>query len=216
MTTKDIKLYSYFRSSASYRVRLALGVKDLDYEYIPVHLLNNGGEQNSEAYRQINPMAQVPSLEYDGALISQSMAIVLFLEDQFPNKPLLPADKVEKAKIIEFCELINSGMQPLQNLSVTRFLTKDLGINEKDKSQWLLHWLHKGLKSLNSMIEPNSHFVSGNSLSLAECFLLPQLFSCRRMGVEMHKYENLLSIEEHCKELPAVIKAHPDNQPDAQ
>jgi len=213
---KKLTLYNYFRSSASYRVRIALNIKGLDYDYKPVHLLNNGGEQHLEPFKSKNPMRQVPSLGYQGMVINQSMAIIIFLEDNFPEPSLFGDNLYEKAKIIEFCEIINSGIQGFQNLSILQYLDNNLKLSPEQKKEWLNNWIHKGLESLESMVSEGSQFFALEQMTAAECFLIPQLFSSRRVGIDLDKYPKLLAIEENCQELAPIISAHPKNQPDSQ
>ena len=210
-----MKLYNYYRSSASYRVRIALNLKHLEYEYIPVHLLNNGGEQLLDSYTEKNPMAQVPSLEYDGKTVNQSMAIIQYIDELFPENSLFGNDPYQKAQIIEFCEIINSGIQPLQNLSTTRYLENNLDVSADQKKQWLKVWIEKGLQALENMVTKDSSYFIGDRISAAECFLIPQLFSSRRMGIDLEPYPKLLKFEDTCSEHAAVIKAHPDNHVDS-
>lgn len=210
-----MKLYNYFRSSASYRVRIAMHLKGLDFEYIPVHLVRNGGEQFSNEYLQKNPMAQTPCLEHDGKFISQSMAIMFYLDEVRPVPRLFPTEPYERAKVIEACEIINSGIQPLQNLSVFNELGSRFNANQEDKNSWAQFWILKGLKAFEKIIAPTAgKFCFGDQPGAADCFLVPQLFASRRMGADINQFPTLLRIEENAKELLAFQKAEPARQID--
>jgi maleylacetoacetate isomerase len=215
-------LYSYWRSSASWRVRIALYLKNIDFQYIPVHLVQNGGEQHSSGYQAINPMSQVPTLVVQQALkpdifIHQSMAIIQFLEDLFPALyPLIPQDPILKAKALAFAEIINSGIQPLQNLTVLNHI-EALGGN---KNQWAIQQITKGLIALESIakeLDQQGHgpFLAGK-LSIAELFLIPQLYNARRFQIELNAFPRLLALEALTEEIDAFKKANPLNQIDAQ
>jgi maleylacetoacetate isomerase len=212
-----MKLWSYFRSSASYRVRIALHYKRLSFEYQPVHLINNGGEQNQGSYRKVNPMGHVPALELEGKSVSESMAIIDLLESKFPAPPLYPSDPFIKAKSIQIAELINSGIQPLQNLKVNQVLQHQFGMDKTSVQKWNQFWIAKGLDSLETIIsETAGAYCIGDQLTIADCFLIPQCFSSRRFGVEIDNYPTIKKIESNALQLEAVIKAHPENQPDFQ
>lgn len=210
-----MRLYSYFRSSSAYRVRLALNIKALEYEIIPKHLLNNGGEQLTEDYGNINPMQQLPSLDIDGKILTQSMAICLFLEDAHPQAPLLSKDPLVKAAQIAFCEIINSGIQPYQNLSVLKKLDEDYSIGTDGKKKWAQHFIYKAFDALEKSLRATSgKYCFGDELSLGDCFLIPQVFSARRFSVDMNRYPIITAICNECEKLDAFIKASPENQPD--
>jgi maleylacetoacetate isomerase len=210
-----LKLYSYFRSSSAYRVRIALNIKSLPYDTIPIHLLKNGGEQFSAEYAKRNPSKQVPCLIDGNLTLGQSMAILEYLEEEFPHPALLPRVRGERALIRQMCETINSGMQPYQNLSTTLFLTKNLGLSDEQKMQWLNHWLTAGFESLEALLQKYSgDYCFGNSITLADCLLVPQVFSAQRLKVDLTKYEKVLDINKRCLQLTDFIKAGPEKQPD--
>lgn len=208
-----MKLYNYWRSSASYRVRLALHSKGLDFEYVPVHLLRDGGEQHQPAYRERNPLRQVPLLVLeDGKEIAQSMAILEYLEEVHPEPPLLPEDPVERAKARQIAEMINAGIQPLHNLSVTQHL-QSLGVDGKE---WTVHWIARGLEAVEAVVRRSAGtYCVGDRPSFADVCLIPQLYSARRFGVDVEVYPTLLRVEAACQELLAFQAAAPDKQPDA-
>jgi maleylpyruvate isomerase len=212
-----LRLHTYWRSSASWRVRIGLGLKGLPWEPVPVHLLNDGGQHRSDAHRARNPMEQVPTLvvdEEDGSTLtlSQSLAILEYLEERFPDRgaPLLPAGAVDRARVRMLAEVINAGIQPLQNLSVTQRL-KAMGA---DDAAWVSHFVHKGMAALEALAGDGA-FLVGDAPTIAECCLVPQLYSCRRFGVDVSAYPRLLAVEARCAALPAFAAARPEVQADA-
>ena len=208
-------LYSYFRSSASYRVRIALHYKNISFKYSPVHLIQNGGEQYSTEYRKLNPQAQVPCLIHNNKPISQSMAIIQYLEDVCREPALFPNTAYEKALVIQLCELINSGIQPLQNLAVTAELTKNYSFTTEQKNNWIQHWNNLGLSSVEEMLKITAgDFCIGDTITAADCFLIPQIFSAKRFAVDVSKYPTILRICEHAGEVEAFQLAEPERQPD--
>lgn len=208
-----MKLYTYWRSSASWRVRLGLALKGLPYEAVAVHLVEGGGQQHSEAYRQLNPMRQVPTLELDdGALLRQSVAILEYLEETWPTPPLLPTTPRDRAQVRTLVEVVNSGIQPLQNLSVLRQV-KAIG---GDPDAWVVQAVTHGLTALEALAAPQAGaFLVGDAPTLADCFLTPQLYGARRFGVDLTRFPTLLRAEASLAELPGVAEAHPNRQPDA-
>lgn len=210
-------LYSYFRSSASYRVRIALNFKQLDYEYAPIHLLKNGGEQFSESYRKLNPMGQVPCLIEDETVVGQSLAIFKYLEAKYPKHPLFPKDPVKAAHVWEVCEIVNSGVQPLINLSVLGELNKRFQATDEDKILWSKHFIEKGFRSLELLLQDKAgRFCIGDEITAADMCLVPQIFSGGRNRVDITQYPLLHRIGMECEKHPAFVKAHPKNQPDFQ
>ena len=217
---KEFALYSYFRSSASYRVRIALGLKGIDYEYRAVHLLNDGGEQLQTDYAALNPSREVPTLVHrkDGKeiLIGQSVAIVDYLDRVAPSPLLFPQDAVQRAKVLQVCEVINSGIQPLHNLRVLKTLTAKFGANEEQKNEWTRHWLQYGLETLEQLISPTAKtFSFGEEPGAADCFLIPNLANADRFQVDLAAFPTLLRVRENCEKLPAFIQASPTKVPDA-
>ena len=212
-----MKLYTYWRSSCSWRVRIALNLKGLDYELHPVHLVKDGGEQHSEWYREINPQAQLPTLELsDGTHLTQSMAIMMYLERVHPAVSLLPTEPLLYAKVIQLAEIINAGIQPLQNLSVLQFLNKQDPSKELSMS-WARGVIQKGLEDLESLgAESTTQFLLTDTPTIAECCLIPQLYNARRFGCDLSKVPRLLEVEQACEGLEGFKQAHPSVQPDAQ
>lgn len=212
-----MKLYSYWRSSCSWRVRIALNLKGLAYTYEAVHLLKDGGQQNTEAYRAVSPLRTVPTLELEeGGVVrrlSQSLAILEYLEERYRTPALLPADPLLRARARMLSEMVNSGIQPLQNLSVLQLVKSEL---KGDDKAFAAHWNMRGLAGLEAAVkETAGTYCLGETVSFADIFLVPQLYSARRFGVDLTPYPTLTRIEAACEKLPAFQAAHPDRQPDA-
>lgn len=211
----EIKLYSYYRSSASYRVRTALYYKNLEYDYKPVHLINNNGEQNSQDFRKLNPMGEVPCLIHKDQPISQSMAIFLYLDDMFADNPLFPKSFYDKAKVIEFCEHINAGIHPLQNLKVLRKLEREYEMDMEGKLKWAAYWIVRGFQSLENILRKTSGtYCFGDQLTAADMFLAPQVYNANRFKVDMTLFPIIERIEQNCLKLECFRNAYPGVQPD--
>ena len=215
-----MKLYTYFRSSAAYRVRIALHLKAVEYQAVPVHLLRSGGEQLSDAYRQVNPSALVPTLEDDnGVLIGQSLAILEYLEETRPNPPLLPADAAGRAHVRALALTLVADTHPLGNLRVLKYIKGELGQSEEAKLAWQQHWLRQGLVTFDAMLTRAGNtgpYCHGATPTLADCCLVPHLFSARRFEVDLSPFPALVRIDAACAQLPAFQLAHPARQPDAE
>ncbi len=211
-----IKLYSYFRSSAAYRVRIALNLKSLPYEYLPVHLVK--GEQRDERYRALNPQALVPMLVDDSETITQSMAIIEYLDDKFPDPPLLPPTPEARARVRAIAQTIACDIHPLNNLRVLKYLTGPLGASEEAKNAWYRHWIELGLAAIEARLAADSRtgaFCHGATPTLADICLVPQLANARRYDFSIEAYPTLGRIESHCLALDAFARAAPACQPDA-
>ncbi|ADJ62636.1 maleylacetoacetate isomerase [Herbaspirillum seropedicae] len=211
-------LYSYFRSSASYRVRIALHLKDLPYETVPVHLLNQGGEQLLPAFTEINPHALVPVLAEEGHYVSQSLAMLELLEERHPTPSLLPGDAFQRAHIRALSLAIACDIHPLNNLRVLKYLKRELGMDDERKNAWIAHWINLGFTALERQLAADTtrgHFCVGDAPTMADCCLVPQIFNARRFEVDMAPYPTLCAIEQACHALPAFQQAHPAQQPDA-
>jgi maleylpyruvate isomerase len=214
-----MKLYTFFRSSASYRVRIALNLKGLDYEQAPIHLRRGGGEQLSASYRTINPQALVPALEDNGRILTQSLAIMEYLEERYPDPPLLPQVATDRATVRSMALVIACEVHPIQNLRVLNYLKDSHKQSDDDINRWARHWIDLGLTALEEMVEfgPKADkFCFGETPTFADICLVPQLANARRFGCDLSRFPKLTDIEVHCTSLPAFAKAAPDNQPDAE
>lgn len=214
-----MKLYGYWRSSASYRVRIALNVKGLAYETVPVHLVRDGGEQHSEAYRALNPNARVPSLVLDdGRALTQSMAIIAYLDETAPEPPLLPVDPVARARCRAFADVIACDIQPLGNLAVLKYVKTTLDAGQEGADAWARHWIARGFAALEALAAAEAGdgpFLFGDGPTLAEIVLVPQVYNARRFAVDMTAYPRLAAADAAARALPAFRNAAPETQPDA-
>ncbi len=212
-----MKLYTYFRSSAAWRVRIALGLKGLAWTPEFIHLTRDGGEQLRPAYRAKNPTALVPTLETDsGALLAQSLAIIEYLDETHPTPPLLPRDPLARARVRAFAQTVACEIHPLNNLRVLRYLNHALGQDQAERDTWYAHWIAEGLTALEAMIGPEpGPFCFGAAPGLADICLVPQLGNARRMNCPVEPYPRLLAAEAAALALPAFRDAAPDRQPDA-
>lgn len=208
-----MRLYGYWRSSSAWRVRIALEWKGLAWENVPVHLVADGGQQHGPAHVARNPMRQVPVLELDdGRLLSQSVAIVEYLEETHPTPALMPADPYRRAVVRQLVEIVNSGIQPLQNLRVLAAM-EAAGV---DRVAWARQVIEPGLRALQDLARPHAgRFLVGDQPSLADVYLVPQLYNARRFGCDLVPLDLLTRVEQAAEGLPAFQRAHPDRQPDA-
>lgn len=218
-----MKLYSYFRSSASYRVRIALNLKGLAYEIVPVHLRKNGGEQFSPEYRKLNPNALVPTLvdeATDGAsVLTQSLAIIEYLDETHPEPPLLPANPRDRAFVRGIALSIACDIHPLNNLRILRYLVRELKVDEDAKNAWYRHWCEQGLASIETQLASGRRtgsFCFGETPTLADCCLIPQVANARRLECDLSRMPTILRINDACMALDAFANAAPDHQPDAE
>lgn len=207
-----LKLYNYYRSSASYRVRIALNLKELDYQEIPIHLVNNGGEQHSAEYQAVNPQGLVPTLQDGDHIIHQSLAIIEYLDEVYPYPALLPEDPYQKAFTRAIALEIAADLHPLNNLRVLKYLTQELGVSEEKKSQWYQHWVAKEFSALEKKLSSSKltgEYCVGDSPTLADICLVPQMYNARRFSCDITPYPTLVRIDAHCQQQPAFIKAFP-------
>lgn len=214
-----MKLYDYFRSSAAYRVRIALRLKGLDYESVPVHLLRDGGEQLQAGYRAVNPQGLVPSLQDDGATITQSLAIIEYLDEMHPLAPLMPRDALGRARVRSLALAIACDIHPVNNLRILRYLVKEAGLSEEAKNAWYVHWVQEGFCALEAQLagSPDTgRFCHGDTPTMADCLLVPQVFNAVRFNIDLAPYPTIARIDATCRELPAFVAAHPSQQPDAE
>ena len=214
-----MKLYSYFRSSASYRVRIALALKGLPYDYVPVHLVKN--EQASDAFRAVAPAQLVPALELDdddATTLTQSLAIIEYLDEAHPAPPLLPADALGRARVRTIAFDIACEIHPLDNLRVLRFLTGELKVSEDEKNRWYRHWVETGLEVVERQLgghPQTGRFCHGDAPGLADCVLVPQIFNARRMDCRTDHVPTVMRVFEACMAEPAFSTTQPSACPDA-
>lgn len=209
-------LYTYYRSSAAFRVRIALNFKRLSYDKLPIHLSKDGGRQHSPDYLAINPHARVPAFRVDdGEILTQSMAIMEYLEETVPNPPLLPSDPVGRAKVRALAQMVVADIHPLNNLMVMNYLRDVLSLDSDARNAWYAHWIRKGFASLEEMIE-GPEFCYGGRPSFADVCLVPQVFNARRYKVDISDFPKILAIEAHCIALQPFADARPEVQPDAE
>lgn len=207
MAANKLALYSYFRSSSAWRIRIVLAIKGLDYEYKTINLLKK--EQISDSYLALNPMGQVPALESEGQILTQSASIFEYLEEAFPDKPLLPKDKLKRAKVREISEVIVSGIQPVQNLSLLQKLPED------QRKQWAHDAIARGFTAVEALLKTSSaKYCVGDDLSWADCCLIPQIFNAKRFSVDMSKFPTISRIAENLEVLEPFKESHPTRQPD--
>lgn len=214
----NLELYSYWRSSASYRVRIALHIKALPYVLHGVDLIREGGDQWSVAYREVNPQSRVPTLVHDGQRFTQSLAIIEYLDETFPDHRLIPRDPVDRARVRMLSQIIACDIQPLQNTSTTQYLKEKLKLDEAGIIAWMQEWITRGLGAFNAHLERDhlsGKFCHGDAPTMADCCLVPQLFAASRFGIEVTRYPRLALIAENCAALSAFQHAHPSKQPDA-
>ncbi len=207
-----MRLYTYFRSSAAYRVRIALNLKGVAYESIPVNLLK--GEQQAEAYTAVNPHGRVPSLEVDGAVLTQSPAILEYLDEVHPEPPLLPMGALNRARVRAVASLIGCDIHPLNNLCVLRYLKHQLGHEQADVDAWYAHWIRQGFDAVEGMLEPGP-YAFGDRVSLADVYLVPQVFNARRFDIPLDAYPRIAAVDAACAAHKAFQDAAPGSQPDA-
>jgi maleylacetoacetate isomerase len=212
-------LYTYWRSSAAFRVRIALNLKGLAYESVPKHLLRDGGEQRKADYLALNPQGLVPGLGLDGAFVSQSLAICEYLEEIQPEPRLLPGSALDRAKIRAMALAVACDIHPLQNLRVLQYLRREFGQDDAGVNRWARHWISSGFAALEQWIAVNSadgRYCYGCSVTLADVFLLPQVFNARRVETDLGPYPRIVAVAEHLLTLPAFAAARPEAQPDAE
>ena len=210
-----MKLYNYFRSSASFRVRIALALKGLPYDYAPVHLVK--GEHKSDSYAKVSPSGLVPTLELDdGRMLSQSMAIIEYLDETHPQPPLLPADAVGRAQVRALAQLIACEIHPLNNLRVLKYLVNELKVDDEAKATWYRHWVRSGLELYEKELTrlPAARYSFGDTPTLADCCLVPQIFNGKRFNTDYSGLTRTMAAFEACMELPEFQRAQPTSCPD--
>lgn len=211
----DFVLYNYFRSSTSYRIRIVMNLKQISYDYKPVHLVKDGGEQYKADYRKLNPASGVPTLKHGDVVISQTMAILEYLDQILPDRRLIPTEPKVAAQVRRFCETINADIHSYGNLRTLNYLEKSLGLDQDQRNKWVQHWFGLGLKSLEEMLSGHSGTCCfGNQITAADTFLVPLIFTAERFKVDLSPYPLAQAINERCTKLPEFAKAHPYRQID--
>jgi len=214
-----VKFYTYYRSSAAYRVRIALNIKGVAAEQVPRHLLRGGGEHRLDDYLALNPQGLVPALEHGGRVIGQSLAIIEYLDEIHPQPPLLPADPGERAVVRSMALSIACDIHPLNNLRVLEYLKGQLAQDAEAVGQWYGHWVAAGFRGLEQLAQRSSadgRHLYGDSVTLADVLLVPQMYNARRFGCDLAPYTTLVGISRHLESLPPFAAAAPEVQPDAE
>ncbi|MGC1465667.1 MAG: maleylacetoacetate isomerase [Pseudolabrys sp.] len=211
-----MQLYSYFRSSAAYRVRIALNLKNIPYDMEPIHLTKDGGRQHSAEFRTLNPAKRVPALVIEsGDILTQSMAIIEYLDETHPQPPLLPADPVQRAKVRAVAQIVACDIHPLNNLMVLQHLKRALKQEQPEIDAWYHHWVIDGFNAIEAAIDPTP-YACGAQVTLADICLVPQVFNARRLKVPLDRFPKIVAADAACQKLAAFDKARPENQPDAE
>ena len=216
--TDSLCLHSYWRSSAAYRVRIGLNLKGLAYDIAPVHLVRDGGEQHKPEFAAINPQQLVPVLQHGHRMLRQSLAILEYLDEMWPDPPLLPATARDRVRVRALANLIACDVHPLNNLRVLQYLERDWGVPGPEREVWVKHWMVEGFHAFEALLagSPSTgDFCEGNTPSIADCCLLPQVYNARRFGVDLAPFPSILRIERNCLAQPAFDAARPERQPDA-
>jgi maleylacetoacetate isomerase/maleylpyruvate isomerase len=213
-----IRLYTYFRSSAAFRVRIALNLKGVDYEAVPVHFLRNGGEHRQPEFLKTNPQGLLPVLDDGGALITQSLAIIEYLDSRYPSPRLIPEAPLARARVQGLAQIVACEIHPLNNLRVLQYLRKELRLDEPSVSRWVQHWIAESFRALETRVaeDGGERYCFGDAVSLADVCLVPQMYNARRFGCDLAPYPRLVRIDEGLRDLPAFLRAAPENQPDAE
>jgi len=211
-----VKLYSYFRSSAAYRVRVALNLKGLAYETVPVHLVKEGGHNRRPEFRAINPQMRVPALVAPtGDVLIQSLAIIEYLDETHPEPPLLPKDPIARAQARAIAEIVGCDIHPLNNIGSLRYLKRELHQEQAAIDLWYHHWVLTGFEAIEALVRPGP-YACGGAVTVADLCLVPQVYNARRLNVPLDKFPKIVAIDTACLALPAFDRARPENQPDAE
>jgi maleylacetoacetate isomerase len=211
-------LFSYWRSSAAYRVRIGLNLKGLAYDIMPVHLLRDGGEQHSESFRDANPQQLVPVLQHGHRMLRQSLAILEYLDEIWPSPQLLPAIARDRPRVRALAQLVAGDVHPLNNQRGLQYFENEWGVPQPERDRWMQHWIEEGFAAFEAMVyhHPSTGtFCDGDVPTIADCCLVPQVYNARRVGIDMAPYPTMVRIEQACLALPAFEAARPENQPDA-
>ena len=211
-----MKLYSYFRSSAAYRVRIALNIKGIAYETVPVHLIKDGGHNKRPEFRAVNPQMRVPALVTPaGDVLIQSLAIIEYLEETHPEPALLPKDPIARARVRALADLIACDIHPLNNTSPLRYLKNSMGQEQSAIDAWYHHWIVTGFEAIEELLTPGP-YACGNAVTLADLCLVPQINNARRLKVPLERFPKIVGVDSACLKLTAFDRARPENQPDSE
>ena len=211
-----MKLYSYFRSSAAFRVRIALNLKGLAYDIVPIHLIKDGGQHKTAGYRAVNPQMRVPALTLpSGEILIQSLAIIEYLDEAHPNPPLLPTDPIERAHVRAVSQIIACDIHPLNNTAALNYLKSQLKHDQAAADAWYTSWVVTGFEAVEALIEPGP-YAFGSQVTVADLCLVPQVFNARRFNIPLERFPKIVAADAACAKLPAFDKARPENQPDAE
>ncbi len=210
-----MKLYSYFRSSAAYRARIALNLKGIAYETIPINLVKDGGHNRRQEFRAVNPQMRVPALETaNGEVLIQSLAIIEYLDETHPEPPLLPKDPIARAKTRALADIIACDIHPLNNVGPLRYLKREMNQEQNAVDAWYHHWVVDGFEAVEALVS-DGPYACGGEVTIADVFLVPQVANARRLNVPLEKFPKIVAIDAACLKLPAFDRARPENQPDA-
>lgn len=208
-------LYSYYRSSTAYRTRIALNLKGVKYQQHAVHLLEDGGQQHKPEYRALNPAGGVPTLVHNGNVLSQSFAIIEYINEIIPEPPFFPSIPLERAKVRQICEHINCEIHPIANLKVQQYLVHEFNFTEEQKTKWIQHWIKEGMDALEQLLSKTAGYhAHRDSVTVADIFVIPQVFSAKRFGLTLENYPTIARVNENAMKIPAFNQAHPHVQPD--
>ena len=211
-----MKLYSFFRSSAAYRVRIALNLKNIPYEMVAIHLSKDGGANRKPEFKAVNPQMRVPALvDSSGEILIQSLAMIEYLDESFPDPPLLPANAMERAHVRAISQIIACDVHPLNNVAPLRYLKHQLKHEQVEIDAWYHHWVIEGFEAIEAMIEP-SPYTCGGRVTLADLCLVPQVYNARRLKVPLDRFPKIVAADAACLKLASFDKARPENQPDAE
>ena len=215
---EQLRLYSYWRSSAAYRVRIGLNLKGLAYETVPVHLVREGGQQHKPDYVAKNPQHMVPTLQHGERVIRQSLAILEYLDEAWPSPRLLPMTARDRARVRALAQMVACDIHPLNNLRVLQYFDGTWNVPQSERDEWVKHWIIEGFAAVESLLAEDSAtgaYCHGQTPGLVDCCLVPQVFNARRFGVDMAAFPTIVRIEQACLALPAFDQARPESQPDA-
>ena len=211
-----MKLYSYFRSSAAFRVRIALNLKGLDYESVPVHLVKDGGHNRRPEFRAVNPQMRIPALVAPGGdVLIQSLAIIEYLDETHPDPALLPKDAIARAQARALAQIIACDIHPLNNVGALRYLKREMHQEQSAIDAWYHHWVSEGFEAFEALAQPGP-YACGNKVTVADLCLVPQVYNARRLKVPLEKFPKIVGIDAACLKLPAFDRARPENQPDTE